>query len=45
LSASEQDVDMVIHEYPGEDSAFGVMDVLSEALKEPELVLCIAEDI
>ena len=43
--ASEQDVDMIVHEDPGVDSAFGVLNVLSEALKEPGFVLAIAEDV
>jgi hypothetical protein len=36
---------MVVHEDPGVDGTFGVLDVLAQALKEPGFVLCIAEDV
>jgi len=45
LSASEQDMYMVVHEDPRVDGTFGVLDVLAKALKEPGFVLGIAEDV
>jgi hypothetical protein len=45
LSASEQKVDMVVHEHPGIDGAFGGLNVLSETLKELCFIFRIAEDV
>ena len=36
---------MVVHEHPGVDCAFGVLNVLSKTLKKAGFVLCIAEDV
>jgi len=36
-------MDMVIHEDPCEYGTFSILDIFSESLKEPGLVICIAE--
>jgi hypothetical protein len=36
---------MVVHEYPGVYRAFGLLNILSKALKEARFILSIAEDV
>jgi hypothetical protein len=45
FSASEQDMDMIVHEDPGMNCAFCVLNVLTKTFKEPVFILTIAEDI
>jgi hypothetical protein len=45
LSASEEEVDVVVHEDPGVNGAFGVLNVLPKTLKELGFVLAIAKNI
>jgi hypothetical protein len=44
LAALEEEMDVILHNYPGVDGAFPVDDVLAKPLKEQVLVLVIFED-
>jgi len=38
-------MDMIVHEDPGMNCAFGVLNVLTKTFKEPVFILAVAEDI
>jgi hypothetical protein len=45
FTASEQNMNMIVHEDPGVNGTFSILNILSEAFKEPGFILYVTENI